>query len=91
MKFSLFPKFLFLAVLAAGSLSAAEISTVAGTGDKAFAGDGGAAASAKLDNPFGVIVGPDGDLYFTDTGNHVVRKISRKSGVITTVAGTGGK
>lgn len=82
---------LFLFSLFCAGASSAEISTLAGTGDKAFGGDGGPAAAAKLDNPFGVIVGPDGDIYFTDTGNHTVRKISRKTGVITTVAGTGGK
>lgn len=84
----------FLAILLALpplSISAAEIDTVAGSGAKGFGGDGGKATEATLDNPFGVIVGPDGDIYFTDTGNHCIRKISRKSGVITTVVGQGGK
>ncbi|MCB1231963.1 MAG: prolyl oligopeptidase family serine peptidase [Verrucomicrobiae bacterium] len=70
---------------------AAEISTVAGTGEKAFSGDGGPGTEAKLDNPFGVVVGPEGDIYFCDTGNQCIRKISRKSGTITTVVGQGGK
>ncbi len=86
------PRFLaLLLTLTSLSAPAAEISTVAGTGEKGFGGDGGKAAEATLDNPFGVIVGPDGDIYFTDTGNHCIRKISRKSGVITTVVGQGGK
>lgn len=88
----LIPLLACAAVLALPPASpSAEISTVAGTGEKAFGGDGGPATAAKLDNPFGVIVGPDGDIYFTDTGNHAVRKISRKTGAIATVAGTGGK
>ena len=86
-----FRPFLLACCALALAASAAEISTVAGTGTKAFGGDGGPATAATLDNPFGVIVGPDGDIYFTDTGNHTVRKISRKSGQISTVAGTGGK
>ena len=79
-------------LLALGSSAQAlEIATVAGTGEKGFAGDGVKATEAQLDNPFGVIVGPEGDIYFTDTGNHCIRKISRKSGKITTVVGQGGK
>ncbi|MCB1065028.1 MAG: SMP-30/gluconolactonase/LRE family protein [Verrucomicrobiae bacterium] len=86
--------FLFSFALGAFALCpthAAEISTFAGTGTKGFSGDGGPAVQAQLDNPFGVIVGPDGDIYFTDTINHCIRKISRKTGVITTVVGVGGK
>ena len=33
----------------------------------------------------------DGDIYFCDTGNHAIRKIDRQTGVITTIAGTGGE
>lgn len=82
----------FLALALVAPLSpAAEISTVAGTGEKGFSGDGGAAVEAKLDNPFGVIVGLEGDIYLTDTINHCIRKISRKSGEISTLVGQGGK
>jgi len=71
--------------------SAAEIQTLAGTGQQGYSGDGSAASSALLNNPFGVIAGLDGDIYFCDTGNHCVRKIARKTGLITTIAGTGKK
>lgn len=77
-------------LLAARLAGGGEISTLAGTGEAGFSGDGGPARGAQINNPFGVELGPDGNLYFCDTGNHAIRKIDRKNGVITTVAGTGG-
>jgi streptogramin lyase len=67
-----------------------RITTFAGTGEAGYAGDGGAATAAKLDNPFGVVRGPDGAVYFCDTMNHVIRRVAA-DGKITTVAGTGRK
>ncbi|MCF6313131.1 MAG: SMP-30/gluconolactonase/LRE family protein [Verrucomicrobiales bacterium] len=71
------------------SLKAQKISTLAGNGEQGYSGDNSAATQAKLNQTFGVIVGPDGDIYFCDTGNHSIRKVSRKTGKITTIAGTG--
>lgn len=65
-----------------------RVETLAGTGERGYAGDGGPATQAKLDNPFGVVIGPDGCVYFCDTGNHAIRKID-SDGTIATVAGTG--
>jgi streptogramin lyase len=67
-----------------------KIETFAGAGRAGYAGDGGQATKAQLDNPFGVARGPDGALYICDTMNHVIRKVDR-NGVITTVAGAGKK
>lgn len=80
---------LFLVPLFA--IHAATIETVAGNGEAGYAGDGGPALEATLNQPFGVIIGPDKDIWFTDTNNHVIRKISRQDGKITTVAGNGQK
>src|SRR5438874_52694 len=67
------------------------ITTVAGTGEKGFGGDGGPATKAKLDQPFDVALDRAGNLYFSDTFNHRVRRVDAKTGTITTVAGSGTK
>lgn len=65
------------------------ISTVAGTGEAGFSGDGGPAASARLNEPYGLAIDPSGDIYFADRLNRRVRRIDGRSGVITTIAGDG--
>ncbi|MDG3002361.1 SMP-30/gluconolactonase/LRE family protein [Paludisphaera mucosa] len=67
------------------------ITTVAGNGGKGFAGDGGPATAAKLDEPYGMAIDGDGNLYFADRLNRRVRRVDGRSGIITTVAGDGGK
>ncbi len=63
------------------------ITTVAGTGESGYSGDGGAAVSARLNAPGGVAVDPSGALYIADTSNHCIRKVTL-DGIIQTVAGT---
>jgi len=65
------------------------ISTAAGTGERGFAGDGGPAVEAQLNGPFDVGFDPAGNLYFSDTFNHRIRRVDGRTGVITTVAGSG--
>ena len=77
-----------LLILAAASLSAASVSTFAGTGEKGFAGDGGPATAAKMDNPFGVVRGPDGAIWYCEYGGQRIRRVD-KDGQITLIAGTG--
>ena len=64
------------------------ITTVAGTGEGGFGGDGGPAGAALLWRPIGVAVDSAGNLYISDQGNHRIRRVDR-SGIITTVAGNG--
>ncbi|WP_456044113.1 NHL domain-containing protein [Streptomyces rubiginosohelvolus] len=64
------------------------ISTIAGTGAAGSAGDGGPAAKAQLNSPYGVTVDSTGVLYIADSGQHRVRRVEA-DGVISTVAGTG--
>lgn len=65
------------------------ISTFAGTGQPGYSGDGGAANQAQFKQPHSIQFGPDGDLYVCDIGNHAVRKVDMKTGLISTFAGTG--
>ncbi len=65
------------------------ITTAVGTGERGSAGDGGPAAEALLNGPFDVAFDPSGNLYFSDTFNHGIRRVDARTGVIATVAGNG--
>ncbi len=66
-----------------------RITTASGSGTPGFGGDGGPAVAARLNTPHGVTIAQDGSLYVSDLYNNRVRRVD-PSGVITTVAGTGG-
>jgi hypothetical protein len=75
------------------SAASGVISTVAGAGVvggnvQSFGGDGGAATAAGLALPHGLAMDAAGNLYFADSANHRIRRIS-PTGTITTVAGQG--
>jgi streptogramin lyase len=65
------------------------ITTLAGTGQPGYSGDGGPANQAQLKQPHSIQFGPEGDLYICDIGNHVIRRVNLASGKIETFAGTG--
>ena len=65
------------------------ISTIAGTGEKGYSGDGGPALQATFNLPHELRFDADGDLYVVDMTNHAVRKIDLKTKIITTIAGNG--
>jgi len=67
------------------------LTTIAGTGEKGFGGDGGPALRALFNCPHDLVIGPDGNIYVADSFNRRVRKIDPKTGIITTFAGTGDK
>ncbi len=64
------------------------ITTIAGTGEAGFSGDGGPAVDARLLSPIGVAIDPGGNLFISDYVNHRIRKVDPQ-GTITTWAGTG--
>ncbi|HEY3245582.1 MAG TPA: hypothetical protein VGM03_19740 [Phycisphaerae bacterium] len=59
------------------NLTTGVITTIAGTGQRGYSGDGGPAATAMLSRPFGVAFDAAGDLYVSDTFNGRIRKIKR--------------
>ncbi len=66
-----------------------KISTVAGSGDVGFSGDGGPATAARFDFLSGLAVDRQGNLYIVDQGNYRLRKVNASDGRISTIAGTG--
>lgn len=70
-------------------LKTGVITTFAGTGRPGYAGDGGPAKDAQFKQPHSIQFDPAGDLFICDIGNHVLRKVAMKTGVISTFAGTG--
>jgi sugar lactone lactonase YvrE len=86
------PRFLAILLLCALLLAgASKTETIAGTGEPGFAGDGGPGVEARLNNPYGLVVGPDRALYICDIDNHVIRRLDLNTGIITTVAGSARK
>jgi DNA-binding beta-propeller fold protein YncE len=63
------------------------IETVAGTGRAGFAGDGGPAREAMFRQPHSIALDSDGAIYVADIGNHRIRRIDPKTGVVETIAG----
>ena len=72
----------------ARSDSTGTITTIAGTGQRGFSGDGGPATQARLSYPSGMALDGAGNIYIPDTVNHRIRKVD-STGTITTIAGTG--
>ena len=70
-------------------LATKQLTTIAGSGEKGYAGDGGPATAASMNMPHELRFDARGDLYVAERDNHVIRKIDMKTRVISTVAGTG--
>ena len=66
-----------------------SVSRFAGGGRRGFGGDGGPALRARLNNPSGLALDRQGNLYVSDFVTNRVRRIDARTGLITTVAGNG--
>jgi RHS repeat-associated protein len=64
-----------------------DITMVAGNGTAGYSGDGGAATSAELNEPWNIALDSSGNLYIADWGNYCIRKVSATTKLISTVAG----
>jgi streptogramin lyase len=82
---------IFAAFLIAVSTQAQSTIILAGTGSPGFSGDGGPALEAQINNPYGLVIGPDAALYFCEIGNHRIRRVDLRTKIISTVAGSGTK
>jgi sugar lactone lactonase YvrE len=68
-----------------------KITTVAGDGRAGYFGDNGPAVLASLNEPLGITLDPEGNLFIADNGNRRVRRVNANSQIISTVAGNGEK
>jgi len=68
-----------------------RITTIVGTGAAGTAADDSSADTAQINNPYGVIIGPDGALYWADFGSNRVLRLDLRAKRVTVVAGNGTK
>lgn len=66
-----------------------KITVVAGNGTKGYSGDGGPATAAALNEPYEVRFDVNGNMFFVEMKNNLVRRVDARSGIISTIAGTG--
>ncbi len=72
------------------TVSTGIITTIAGTGDTSYKGNGGAATSATLNRPEGLALDSSNNLYIADYGNDRIRKVVKSTGIISSIAGSTG-
>lgn len=73
---------LALAVAPRAAAQGRSVSTFVGTGAPGY-------SDTQINNPYGLVTGPDGAIYFCDLDNQRIRKIDPKTRRMTTVAGNG--
>lgn len=63
-----------------------DLTVIAGTGQSGYSGDGGPANKAQLNEPYDVRFDPSGDMYFVEMKNNIVRRVDRRTHIISTIA-----
>src|SRR5437773_10128998 len=71
-------------LVVAAQASGPRVSTVIGTGIAGY-------SDTQVNNPYGLIIGPDGALYFCDLDNSRIRRMDLTTKKVTTIAGNGQK
>ena len=69
--------------------SSGTVTTIAGTGQVGFSGDGGPATQAEIGSASSLAIDATGGVLFADAGNKRLRRVDATTGVITTIAGNG--
>jgi streptogramin lyase len=77
--------------LAVAQATRSRITTIVGTGMPGTAGDREPADRASINNPFGLVIGPDGALYWADFGSNRVLRLDLRTRAISVIAGNGTK
>jgi streptogramin lyase len=67
------------------------MTTVAGAGEWTGSGDGGLVTLAVIGSPERIVFDVYGDMYFSETFNYRIRKVTTSTGIISTAVGTGEK
>jgi sugar lactone lactonase YvrE len=70
-------------------LKTRRTSIIAGNGERTYAGDGGPATAGSLNMPHELVFDGAGHMYIAERDNHVIRKVDGRTGIISTLAGTG--
>ncbi|MCH8311341.1 MAG: hypothetical protein IIB17_12720, partial [Chloroflexi bacterium] len=65
------------------------ITTIAGTGEAGYSGDGGPATEARIEEIYAIQVAENGDVYILQRFSPAIRKVDASTGIISTVAGDG--
>lgn len=68
-----------------------RIRTIAGTGVLGAAADGASADTSPINNPYGVVIGPDGGLYWADFGSNRILRLDLRERRVNVIAGNGTK
>jgi DNA-binding beta-propeller fold protein YncE len=73
---------LFTMMPGRAEMAAQRVSTLVGSGQPGY-------SDTQINNPYGVIIGPDGGLYFCDLDNQRIRRFDLEARRLTTIAGNG--